>query len=138
MIWGPDDKRTLKFFKDVAKRRFTMIGTGKTFAHWMMVDDLARGFRLAAEFSAFLSQTYILTGEKPVTLDHLVTAIAAAFGVKPLPIRISVRPIQIFGDIVETVCKPLNVEPPISRRRVDFYAKTRAFNWDKVKRDLGY
>lgn len=138
MIWGPGDKRTLKLFKGVAKRRFPMIGTGRTLTHWVMVDDLARGFRLAAESSASLGQTYILAGEKPVTLDHLVTSIAAAFGVKPLPIRIPARPIQIFGDIVETICKPLKVEPPIYRRRVDFFTKTRAFNWDKAKRDLGY
>ena len=138
MIWGPGDKRTLKLFQGVAKRRFPMIGTGETFVHWVMVDDLARGFRLAAESDVSPGQRYILAGESYVTLTRLVQSIATAFGVKPLPIRIPAYPIQIVGSVMEALCKPLKVEPPIYRRRVDFFTKSRSFNCDKAKRELGF
>ena len=33
---------------------------------------------------------------------------------------------------------PLGVEPPLHRRRVDFWVKSRAFSIDKARRLLGY
>jgi len=38
----------------------------------------------------------------------------------------------------EAVCRPLNVEPPLYRRRADFFRKNRAFSCDKARRILGY
>ncbi len=138
MIWGPGDKRTLKLFKGIAKRRFVLIGTGETLVHWVVVDDLVKGFRLAAENPKAAGQTYIFAGERPVTLKYLISTIAKAIGVKPLPFRIPAAPIQILGDIVETICIPLKIEPPIYRRRVDFFTKTRAFDCKKARTELGY
>jgi nucleoside-diphosphate-sugar epimerase len=36
------------------------------------------------------------------------------------------------------VCVPLGLEPPIYRRRVDFYTKSRAFDIARARRELGY
>jgi dihydroflavonol-4-reductase len=36
------------------------------------------------------------------------------------------------------VCVPLGIEPPLHRRRVDFWTKSRAFSIDKARRVLGY
>ena len=138
MIWGPGDKRTLKLYKGIAKRRFVLIGTGETLVHWVMVDDLVKGFRLAAEKPQAAGQTYIFAGERPVTLKYLISTIANAIGVKPLPFRIPAAPVQILGDIVEAICIPLKIEPPIYRRRVDFFTKTRAFDCTKARAELGY
>jgi len=33
---------------------------------------------------------------------------------------------------------PLGIEPPLHRRRVDFWTKSRAFTIDKARRLLGY
>jgi dihydroflavonol-4-reductase len=39
---------------------------------------------------------------------------------------------------VEAVCVPLGIEPPLHRRRVDFWTKSRAFSIGKARRVLGY
>jgi nucleoside-diphosphate-sugar epimerase len=39
---------------------------------------------------------------------------------------------------VEAICVPLGLEPPLHRRRVDFWTKSRAFTIDKARRLLGY
>ena len=39
---------------------------------------------------------------------------------------------------MEAVCVPLGIEPPLHRRRVDFWTKSRAFTIDKARRLLGY
>jgi nucleoside-diphosphate-sugar epimerase len=36
------------------------------------------------------------------------------------------------------VCVPLGVEPPLHRRRVDFWTKSRAFRIEKARRLLDY
>jgi nucleoside-diphosphate-sugar epimerase len=36
------------------------------------------------------------------------------------------------------VCVPLGLEPPIYRRRVEFYTKSRAFDIARARREIGY
>ncbi|MEZ4754707.1 MAG: NAD-dependent epimerase/dehydratase family protein [Bdellovibrionota bacterium] len=138
MIWGPADSRTLKLFKGIANRKFPIIGNGRTLLHWVIVSDLARAFRLALEKSETNNQVFIISGEKAIELEYLVKTIAAAYNVKPPAFKIPALPIQILGSIVETICIPFGIEPPIYRRRVDFFTKTRAFDSSKARRLLGY
>ncbi len=138
MIWGEGDRRTLKLFRGVARRRFPVIGSGRTLAHWVDVSDLAEGFLLAASQPEAAGQTYILAGERPVAIRELVEAIARVAGVKPLPLRIPARPVQLAGSLTEWICRPLGVEPPLYRRRVDFFTKDRSFDTTKARSELGY
>ncbi|MCA9471133.1 MAG: SDR family NAD(P)-dependent oxidoreductase [Nitrospirales bacterium] len=138
MIWGQGDTRTLKLFRGVARRRFPIIGSGRTLTHWVDVEDLAEGFILAAEQEAAIGQTYILAGEKSVSLEELVRTISRIAGVRPLPFKIPARPVQLLGSLTEAICKPLNLEPILYRRRVDFFTKTRSFDSSKARKDLGF
>jgi len=36
------------------------------------------------------------------------------------------------------VCVPLGIEPPLYRRRVDFFTKSRAFDISRARAELGY
>jgi nucleoside-diphosphate-sugar epimerase len=38
----------------------------------------------------------------------------------------------------EAICAPFGIEPPIYRRRVDFFTKSRAFDISRARRELGY
>ncbi len=138
MIWGDGDRRLLKLFRGVAKRRFPIIGDGKTLTHWIYVHDLVQSFILAAEKDAAVGQTYIIAGKQPQTIEEVVDAVAEAAGVKPLPIKIPAAPVQALGSVVECVCKPLGIEPPIYRRRVDFFTKDRCFDTSKAESELGF
>jgi nucleoside-diphosphate-sugar epimerase len=55
-----------------------------------------------------------------------------------LPVRIPAAPIQFAGDLCEALCVPFGLEPPLYRRRVDFWTKSRAFSIEKARRLLGY
>ncbi len=138
MIWGPEDKRTLKIFKGIAQKRFPLVGTGNTFLHWVLVTDLARGFRLAAERAKESGAIYILAGKSAVTMRRLYESISSFFGVTAPKLAIPALPVQIAGSLCELVCRPFGIEPPLYRRRVDFFTKTRSFNIDKARRELGY
>jgi dihydroflavonol-4-reductase len=138
MIWGPGDTRLFKLFRGVANRMLPIIGTGQSWCHWILVEDLARAFRLAAENPKSRAQIYLIGGERPVTLEHTMRTIADAYGVKLLPFKIPAWPIQLAGSIVEIICRPLGIEPPLYRRRVDFFVKNRAFVTTKARTELGF
>lgn len=138
MLWGPGDKRTLKLFRGIQKRQMPMIGDGKTLFHWVMAADVAKAFILAAEIPESSRQTYIIAGERPVTITELFALIANRLNTNVLPVRLPAAPLQLAGSLIEAICVPLGISPPIYRRRVDFFTKSRAFDCTKAKRELGY
>ncbi len=137
-IYGPGDTRFLKMFRAIARRRFPMVGNGKVFYHLTYIDDLVEGFRLCGETPAAAGRTYLLAGPRYTTLAELVTMIAAEFGVPPPRWHVPVAPVWLAGALCELICVPLGIEPPLYRRRVDFFTKSRAFDGSRARRELGF
>jgi dihydroflavonol-4-reductase len=137
-IYGPGDRRLLKLFRGVARRRFVVLGSGDIFYHLTYIDDLVEGFRLAGETPAAANRTYILAGGEVTTLNELIALIAAEAAVKPPPLKLPVWPFWMAGAACEALCVPLGIEPPIYRRRVDFFTKSRAFDITRARTEIGY
>lgn len=137
-IYGPGDRRLLKLFRGVAHRRFLVLGSGRIFYHLTYIDDLVEGFRLCGEVPAAASRTYILAGGEVPTLNELVRIIAEEAGVAPPRLHLPVWPFWLAGAACEAICRPLNIEPPIYRRRVDFFTKSRAFDISRARAELGF
>lgn len=135
-IYGPGDRRFLKLFGGVARRRFPMIGPGKVYYHLTHVDDVARGFLMAAERSEARGEAIILAGERYTTVKELVELIAREAGVAPPWLRLPVGPVYAAAVGCERLLPRLGLEPPLHRRRLDFFLKDRAFRIDKAKRLL--
>jgi nucleoside-diphosphate-sugar epimerase len=137
-IYGPGDRRLLKLFRGVARGRFPMLGRGEIYYHLTYIDDLAEGFRLCGQHPAAASRTYILAGGEVTTLNELVALIAAEAGVRPPRLHLPVWPFWVAGALCEAVCVPFGVEPPLYRRRVDFYTKSRRFDITRARLEIGY
>ena len=136
-IYGPGDRRLLKLFKNVV-RRFPTLGSGEIYYHLTYIDDLVEGFRLCGEHPAAANRTYILAGGEVTTLNELVRLIAEIAGVRPPTLHVPAWPFWIAGAFCEAVCVPLGIEPPLYRRRVDFFTKSRAFDITRARTELGY
>ena len=136
-IYGPGDRRLLKLFR-ASVRRYPIVGSGEIYYHLTYIDDLTEGFRLCGEHAAAANRTYILAGGEVTTLNELVATIASVAGVSPPRWHVPVWPFRVAGALCEAVCVPLGIEPPIYRRRVDFYTKSRAFDITRARRELGY
>jgi nucleoside-diphosphate-sugar epimerase len=137
-IYGPGDRRLLKLFRPVARRRFPLLGRGEIYYHLTYIDDLVEGFRLCGEHPAAANRTYILGGAEVTTLNELVALIAEIAGVPPPRLHWPVWPFWLAGALCEAICVPLGIEPPIYRRRVDFYTKSRAFDITRARQEIGY
>ncbi len=137
-IYGPGDRRLLRLFRGVAHGRFPILGSGEIYYHLTYIDDLVEGFRLCGEQAAAANRTYIVAGGEVGTLNELVALIASEAKVKPPRLHLPVWPFWVAGALCEAVCAPFGIEPPIYRRRVDFFTKSRAFDITRARQELGY
>lgn len=137
-IYGPGDTRFLRMFRGLARGRFPMIGNGRAFYHLTFIDDLVEGFRLCGTVPAAKGRTYILAGPRYTTLEELVRMVASELKVAPPRVHLPVWPFWTAGLLCELICVPLRIEPPIYRRRVDFYTKSRAFDTKRAQTELGF
>jgi nucleoside-diphosphate-sugar epimerase len=137
-IYGPGEHRLLKIFKSIARGRYAVVGPGTAHYHLVYIDDLVNGFLLALDRPEAAGQAFIIAGPRSISQDDLARQVARATGGSVWPVHIPAWPIQRLGDVVEAVCVPLGLEPPIHRRRVDFWVKNRSFSIEKARRLLGY
>jgi nucleoside-diphosphate-sugar epimerase len=137
-IYGPGDRRLLKLFRGVARRRFVILGNGRIFYHLTYIDDLVEGLRLCGEVPRAAGRTYILAGGDVPTLNDLAALIADEAHVPPPRWHFPVWPVWLAGAACESVCAPFGIEPPLYRRRVDFFTKSRAFDITRARDELGF
>lgn len=137
-IYGPRDLRFLKLFKAIKSKRFVMLGSGEVLYQLIYIDDLIDGILLCGTKPNAVGNVYILTGKEPATLNHFVQAIAKVVGVPPTRRRFPVTPVYAAGLACELICKPFGINPPLYRRRVDFFRKTRSFDISKARTQLGF
>jgi nucleoside-diphosphate-sugar epimerase len=136
-IYGPGDTRFLKLFK-MASGPFRMFGSGEVLYHLTYIEDLVDGIILCGERPEALGEVFLLAGPRYTTLNELLELVARALG-RPKPYgRLPLWPLLAAATLCEAVCRPLGIDPPLHRRRCDFFVKDRAFTSEKARRALGY
>jgi nucleoside-diphosphate-sugar epimerase len=137
-IYGPGDRRFLKLFRPINRGYFLMIGDGSTLYQLTYIDDLIDGFILAGRKPEAVGKVFTIAGERYTTIKELVELIADILE-KPRPkMRIPLAPVYAAAVMCEKICKPLGISPPLYPRRVEFFAKDRAFSIERAKRELDY
>lgn len=137
-IYGPGDTRFLKLFRHIYKGNFKMIGTGKALYHLTYVEDLCEGIILAGITPGAAGRVYTIGGNEYLPLSELVLLLSEIMEKKVSRIHIPLWPVYALAVCCETICRPLGVEPPIYRRRLDFFTKDRAFDITRAKTELQY
>ena len=137
-IYGPRERRLLKLFRAIARRRYAIVGSGRAFYHPVFVEDLLDGYLLLLDRPEAVGEAFIIAGPRYVSQRELAEIVARHTGGRVLPFRVPAWPLRALGTLCEAVCVPLGIEPPLHRRRVDFWVKSRAFSIEKARRLLGY
>ncbi len=135
--FGPGDGRLLKLFRAVDSGKFFMIGTGRNKHQLIYVDDLVRGLWLAATQPAAAGEVLLLAGREVVTTEDMVRGIAAALGARMPKLRAPMWPFMAAAVVMETALRPLGIQPPLHRRRMDFFRKSFCFSSTKTTEILG-
>ncbi len=114
-----------------------MIGKGQNLHHLIYVDDLISGLLLAATRDEAAGKTLVLAGKEAVTTDSMVNTIAMEVGGK-IRFRAPLIPFLVAATVMETVMRPLGIQPPLHRRRMDFFRKSFSFSLDSAEQVLGF
>lgn len=137
-VYGPRDERLLKLFRSVAKGRFPLFGRGDGRRHMIYVTDLADAFMRACMAPSAANQELIVAGPKAVTLHEMLQTIARAANRPGFGPRLPLKPMLALAAVVEDICKMFNIDPPIYRRRMDFYLNDAAFDSRRAQAVLGW
>lgn len=137
-IFGPGDLRFLKLFRAIKKRQFLMLGSGEVLYQLIYIDDLVDGIIRCGTDDNAVGGVYILTGAKAITLNDFVQEIADVVETPFPKLRLPVMPVYWAGFLCELICKPFGIDPPLYRRRVDFFRKNRSFDTSKARQQLSF
>lgn len=137
-VYGPGDLRFLKLFKAIRRGWFVMLGRGDVLLHLVYLEDVVRGLRMLEGAPQADGEVFILAGPQARPLNDITAMIADILQVKRPRRHAPAWPVQLAGSICERICIPLGINPPIFRRRVDFFTKSRAFRIDKAERLVGF
>lgn len=139
-VYGPGDTRLLKLFKLASRRPIVMIGDGRAGYHLVYIEDLTDAFILAGTSPAAAGEAFLIGGPEVPSLNDILDALASMEGRNDTGnvVRIPAKPMWLAGWLCEAMCRPLGVDPPLHRRRVEFFINNRAYNIEKAKKLLGY
>lgn len=136
--YGPGDRRLLKLFKAIHAGRFVTVGDGRNLHHPIYVDDLVAGLLLAATHPAAPGEVFLLAGKEPVSTDAMVAAVAEAVGRNAPRRHLPLAPFAVLATVLEAVLRPLGIQPPLHRRRLDFFVKSFSLDGAKAAAILGF
>ena len=137
-IFGPGDPaRFLFLFRAIRRGRFLMFGRGETLYHPLYIDNLVDAFELAAARPG-TGEVYLIGDADYYSLNELVRAVATSMNMEVRIIHLPFRPLWWASTACEFICRPLNIEPPLFRRRADWFRQNRAFSINKARQGLDY
>jgi 2-polyprenyl-3-methyl-5-hydroxy-6-metoxy-1,4-benzoquinol methylase len=81
---------------------------------------------------------FLLAGEKPVSTNEMVSTVAETIGAKGARFRVPFGPLYLMAATMEFSLRPIGIQPPLHRRRMDFFKKSFQLSWQRASEILGY
>jgi nucleoside-diphosphate-sugar epimerase len=137
-VYGPGDQRLLKLFTAIKSGVFVLIGGGENLHQLIFIDDLVNGLLLAGTAEVRSGEIFVLAGKEAVTTRRIANTIAAEVDAE---LRRWHAPLWLFMAVaaaLEKLLRPLGIQPPLHRRRMDFFRKSFAFSSGKAEAELGF
>ena len=136
-VYGPGDRRTLKLFRAVARRRVPIIGRGRTLQTPVYIDDLIEGTLLCAA-KGRRGQIYNLAGPEVLTVKEIVTAIAKAAGTRAPRLALPALPTKAAAWTLGKIFGIAGKEAPLNPSRLAFFIHPKPLDIRKAVAELGY
>ncbi|MDY7041153.1 MAG: NAD-dependent epimerase/dehydratase family protein [Chloroflexota bacterium] len=138
MVYGPGNTHLLGLFRTIQKGLFFLIGTGESSLDAVYIDDVVQGLLLGLDCPQAVGRTYIIAGERPVTVAELAQAIGKALGKAPYRFRLPLWAAMWIARWSEWLGETLGFKPPLTLSRVRFLTENRACRIDRARDELGY
>lgn len=135
--YGPGDRRTLKLFRAIARKKFLLAGRGHALQTPVYIDDLVAGTALCAE-KGRRGEVYHLAGAEALPVREIARMIAAAVGTRIPRLKVPLLPARIAGAVLSAGWRPFGKEAPLSPSRLAFFVHPKPLDIAKARRELGY
>ena len=126
--YGPGDFRLLKLFSGIQKGVFFIIGRGNNLHQLVYVDDLVRGIREMTTSAVLVSQIVVLAGNGVSSTREMCDCVSRAVGVPLRRLRLPMWPFLTVAFLLEQSLGRVGIQPPLHRRRLDFFRKSLSFS----------
>jgi nucleoside-diphosphate-sugar epimerase len=137
-IYGPGEKRFLKLAQLIQQGRFWMFGNGDILYHFINIEDLCDAFLKCATMEEAIGNVYIIADDHAITLNDILRIFGEAVGTPPPTMRWPLWMLMSVSTVIELACKPFKIQPPLHRRRAEWFWSVRCFDISAARRDIGY
>jgi nucleoside-diphosphate-sugar epimerase len=136
-VYGPEDRRTLKLIRAIARGRYILVSKGKTLQTPVFVLDLVQGTMLCAE-KGRMGEIYHLAGPEVLTVKIMVKTIASAAGKKIPRFTLPLLPIRSAAWLLGKTFSLFKKEAPLNPSRLSFFIHPKPLSIQKAVGELGY
>ena len=137
-VYGPRDERLLKLFRSVDEGPLSVVRSRRRPSSHDLCDRPGRCVLASLHRASAANRELIVAGPKAVPLREMLHTIARAANRPGFGPRLPLKPMLALAALVEDTCKVLKINPPIYRRRMDFYLNDAAFDSNQAQSVLGW
>jgi len=126
--YGPWDMRLQKLYAGIGKGQFWLVGPCKNLHQPIYVDDLATTIDKLLATPDASRKPVILCGDQAITTREMCASIAASLGVTLNRWSVPMWPLVVAAVGLEMTLGKVGIQPPLHRRRLDFFRKSLSFS----------
>ncbi len=135
--YGPEDPSwTRRPLELMSSGRMILVNDGEGLIQPIYIDDLAEGILLAAK-TGKVGQSYILCGQKSISIREYFSLLANLVGKKRLP-SIPKWLALFMAQSAEFWARLVNSKPVFTRQEILATLVRASYNGDKARKDLGF
>jgi len=136
-VYGPEDRRTFKLIRPIARRRFMLVTRGRALQTPVFIDDLIQGILLCAQ-KGESGAIYHLAGPEVLSVRQIVDAVAAGCGTRVPRVTLPLFPVRIAAWKLDKTFRWFRREAPLTPGKLAFFIHPKPLSSAKAQRDLGY
>lgn len=137
-VYGPTCPRFQKLYRTLKKGKFVFVGSGGNLRHPLYIADMLQALELALNRDGADGELLIIGGEQALPTRMIVDRICEAMEIPKPRYRIPYSLGKMLALTVESTSRLIHIEPPVSRRTLEFFDTNNAFDIAKAKRLLGF
>lgn len=137
-VYGSTCPRTQKLYRSLRKGRFVMVGRGGNLRHPLYIEDMIAAVMLTLTRTPTAPDVFNVGDEQPLTTSDLIDTMCTVLELKKPRVRIP----YVLGVAAATALElgfgAVRAEPPVSRRTLEFFGTSNAFDISKARSVLGF
>lgn len=138
LVFGPRESSTMRaFFSAVKRRHFMLIGPD-VLQSFVYVKNLVEATYAAALAPEAAGQVFFVSDDRPYTLAEFAAAVAHAFKVDLMPIRLPVSVAMVAAYVLGAAKQVLRIPVPLTPSRVRTMTTHYVYSIEKARSLFGY